>query len=85
MITNKRFFVKFGYIIAAVSGIIMALPLIFPALGILQWLAFIPTALCLYIFADDVKIRLRKLCLLTLDIRLMSRSLLIHELRSLLF
>ena len=64
MITNKRFFVKFGYIIAAVSGIIMALPLIFPALGILQWLAFIPTALCLYIFADDVKIRLRKLYLL---------------------
>ena len=64
MITNKRFFVKFGYIIAAVSGIIMALPLIFPALGILQWLAFIPTALCLYIFADDEKIRLRKLYLL---------------------
>ena len=64
MITNKKIFVKFGYLFAAVSGVIMALPLVYSALGILQWLAFIPTALCLYIFADDVKIKLRKLYLL---------------------
>ncbi len=64
MLINKKIFYKFRYLIAAISGILMALPLVYSSLGILQWIAFIPTAITLYFLADDISVKLRKLYLL---------------------
>ncbi len=64
MLINKKIFLKFRYLFAALSGILMALPLVFPALGILQWIAFIPTAITLYLVSDDIKEKYKRLYLL---------------------
>ena len=63
---NKKIFHKYGYLFAIISGLMMALPLVISKLSILQWIAFIPTAIALYVLADDVTVKYRKLYLLGL-------------------
>ncbi len=67
MLINKKIFLKFRYLIAAISGILMALPLVYSALGILQWISLIPTAIIIYLLADDITVKGRKTYLLGLS------------------
>ena len=67
MVINKKFFYKFRYPIAAVCGVLMALPLVYSALGILQWISLIPAAVLLYMLADDITVKYKKLYLLGLS------------------
>ncbi len=61
MLINKRFFIKFRYLIAPICGILMALPLVYSALGILQWISLIPTAIILYFLVDDIQVKGKKI------------------------
>ena len=57
MLINKKIFLKYRYLIASISGILMALPLVYSALGILQWISLIPTAIILYLLTDDITVK----------------------------
>jgi apolipoprotein N-acyltransferase len=58
----KNFIIKHKIPIMLVfSGLLSALPLIFTALGFLQWVSFVPAALALILSAEDKSTKFRKL------------------------
>lgn len=67
MLINKKFFFKFRYLISPICGILMALPLVYSATGILQWISLIPTAIILYLLVDDITVKYKKIYLLGLS------------------
>lgn len=78
MLINKKFFLKYRYLIAAVSGILMALPLVYSALGILQWISLIPTAIITYLLADDIAVKYKKIYLFGLSYFLPFYAIVFH-------
>lgn len=54
---------KYGIYLLAASGIITALPLIFPVIGFLQWISIIPVACVIIAMAADREIKLFRIYL----------------------
>ena len=48
-------------LLLVLSGVLMALPFIFPVLGFLQWVSLVPAALVLILSAENKEIKLRRL------------------------
>ena len=67
MLLNKKLFLKYRYLIAPICGILMALPLIYSAMGILQWISLIPTVIILYLLVEDATVKYKKLYLFGLS------------------
>ena len=56
MLIDKKAFYKFRYLWLVLSGSMLALPLVIPSLGFLQWIAMIPCAMMLYTVSDGMNI-----------------------------
>ncbi len=48
-------------LLLVLSGVLMALPFVFPVLGFLQWVSLVPAALVLILSAENKEIKLRRL------------------------
>lgn len=63
MLINKKSIYRQRYIWLCICGFLLALPLVIPSLGFLQWVAFVPCALLLYICAEIQSLKKKQLYL----------------------
>ena len=52
---------RYGYVVAAVGGLVLGLTVIFPQIGLLEWIALVPALALLFSYATDSAVRLRRI------------------------
>ena len=52
---------RYGYVAAILGGLILGLTVIFPQIGLLEWIALIPALALLFSYAADSTVRLRRI------------------------
>ena len=51
---------RYGYVVAILGGLILGLTVIFPQIGLLEWVALVPVLALLFSYAADPAVRLRR-------------------------